>query len=91
MDSEKGSWSLVERDTEEAAFLSKGAWTALPLAHLGIDKLRGRLSRVLLAQIASELPSLMNEIDQKFNSCQAQLDKLGDPRASLDEQPCTYR
>ncbi|KAG7289877.1 hypothetical protein NEMBOFW57_006254 [Staphylotrichum longicolle] len=86
MDSEKGSWSLVERDTEEAAFLGKGAWTALPLAQLGIDKLRGRLSRVLLAQIASELPSLMNEIDQKFNSCQAQLDKLGDPRSSLDEQ-----
>jgi len=86
MDSEKGSWSLAERDTEEAAFLSRGAWTALPLAHLGIDKLRGRLSKVLLAQIASELPSLMSEIDRKFQSCQIQLDKLGDPRASLDEQ-----
>ncbi|KAH6632477.1 P-loop containing nucleoside triphosphate hydrolase protein [Chaetomium tenue] len=86
MDSEKGSWTLAERDTEEAAFLSKGAWTALPLAHLGIDKLRGRLSKVLLAQIASELPGLMSEIEQKFKSCQIQLDKLGEPRASLDEQ-----
>ncbi len=86
MDSEKGSWSLAERDTEETEFLSKGAWTELPLAHLGIDKLRGRLSKVLLAQIASELPSLMSEIDQKFKSCQTQLGKLGDSRASLDEQ-----
>ncbi|RYO91894.1 hypothetical protein DL764_008220 [Monosporascus ibericus] len=84
MDSEKGSWSLAERDAEEAEFFSKGIWTGLPLAHLGIDKLRGRLSKVLLSQIASELPSLMSEIDQK--SCQTQLEKLGEPRATLDEQ-----
>jgi GTP-binding protein EngB required for normal cell division len=86
MDSEKGSWSLDERDTEEAAFLSKGTWTGLPLAHLGIDKLRTRLNKLLLGQIASELPSLMGEIDQKFSSCQTQLEKLGNPRASLEEQ-----
>ncbi len=28
----------------------------------------------------------MSEIDQKFKSCRTQLDKLGDPRTSLDEQ-----
>ncbi|RYP32724.1 hypothetical protein DL767_005058 [Monosporascus sp. MG133] len=86
MDSEKGSWSLAERDAEEAEFLSKGVWASLPLAHLGIDKLRGRLSKLLLSQIASELPSLMSEIDQKFKSCQTQLEKLGEPRATLGEQ-----
>ncbi|RYP17711.1 hypothetical protein DL765_004389 [Monosporascus sp. GIB2] len=86
MDSEKGSWSLAERDAEEAEFFSKGVWAGLPLVHLGIDKLRGRLSKVLLSQIASELPSLMREINQKFKSSQTQLEKLGEPRATLDEQ-----
>ncbi|OQE74303.1 hypothetical protein PENNAL_c0080G01149, partial [Penicillium nalgiovense] len=36
--------------------------------------------------IASELPSLINEINSKINSCRSQLQKLGDPRATLDEQ-----
>ena len=53
---------------------------------LGIDKLRSRLSKVLLGQIAAELPSLINEIEVKSNACRSQLDKLGDPRVSLAEQ-----
>src|SRR5689334_6537051 len=81
MDAEKGTWSLSDRDAEEAEFLSSGAWTALPPSSLGIEKLRGRLSKVLLGQIASELPSLA-EMDEKSRSCQDQLDGLGDPRAN---------
>ncbi|KAK3306411.1 P-loop containing nucleoside triphosphate hydrolase protein [Chaetomium strumarium] len=86
MDSEKGAWDLSTRDAEELKFLSSGVWTSLPLSSLGIEKLRGRLSEVLLGQIASELPSLVAEIDQKFESCQDQLTILGDPRASPEEQ-----
>ncbi|KAL2018371.1 hypothetical protein VTK56DRAFT_906 [Thermocarpiscus australiensis] len=86
MDSEKGSWSFSERDANEAEFFDSGVWTELPRSCLGIEKLRGCLSKVLLSQIASELPSLINEIDEKFKSCQRQLKKLGDPRDSLEEQ-----
>jgi GTPase SAR1 family protein len=86
MDSEKGAWSLSERDAEEAKFFSSGAWTALPPSSLGIEKLRGRLSKVLLGQIASELPSLMAEMDEKSRSCQDQLSGLGDPRANTRDQ-----
>jgi GTPase SAR1 family protein len=86
MDSEKGSWDLPTRDAEEAEFFGSGVWTALPLSSLGINKLRGRLSKVLLGQIAAELPGLLHEIDQKFSSCRAKLERLGDPRASTGEQ-----
>ncbi|KAK4233238.1 P-loop containing nucleoside triphosphate hydrolase protein [Achaetomium macrosporum] len=86
MDSEKGSWDLSTRDAEELKFFSSEMWASLPLSSLGIDKLRGRLSKVLLGQIACELPGLVAEIEQKFKSCQDQLDILGDPRASPEEQ-----
>ncbi|KAL2140436.1 hypothetical protein VTI28DRAFT_3819 [Corynascus sepedonium] len=86
MDSEKGATSLQTRDEEEAEFFRSGAWTALPYSCLGIDKLRSRLSKVLLQQITAELPSLMDEIDQKFKACKDQLEKLGHPRATPEEQ-----
>ncbi|KAL2192898.1 P-loop containing nucleoside triphosphate hydrolase protein [Corynascus similis CBS 632.67] len=86
MDSEKGATSLKTRDEEEAEFFRSGAWTALPYSCLGIDKLRSRLSKVLLQQITAELASLMDEIDQKFKACKDQLEKLGHPRATPEEQ-----
>ncbi|KAF2176238.1 hypothetical protein K469DRAFT_760882 [Zopfia rhizophila CBS 207.26] len=45
-----------------------------------------RLSRVLLLQIAAELPSLISKIDIKFDACRSRLEKLGEPRATLEEQ-----
>ncbi|KAK3389943.1 P-loop containing nucleoside triphosphate hydrolase protein, partial [Podospora didyma] len=86
MDSEKGSYTLAERHAIEAEFFAKGVWTQLPYGSLGIDKLRGRLSKVLLGQIASELPSLIEEIDAKFDVCKGKLTKLGQPRTNPDEQ-----
>ena len=53
---------------------------------LGVDKLQKRLSKVLLGQIAAELPSLIDEIKIKFKACCSRLDKLGEPQATLDEQ-----
>ncbi|KAK3338931.1 P-loop containing nucleoside triphosphate hydrolase protein [Neurospora tetraspora] len=85
-DSDKEAKNVVDRDTMEQQFFSQGAWTELPLAHLGIDKLRERLSKVLLKQIASELPNVMEEIETKFEACNAQIQKLGDPRAKETEQ-----
>ncbi|KAK0621935.1 P-loop containing nucleoside triphosphate hydrolase protein [Bombardia bombarda] len=85
-DSEKGARDLAHRDKMEAEFFTQGVWKELHQSSLGITKFRGRLSRVLLRQIASELPSLINEIEGKFFNCQAALKKLGDPRASEQEQ-----
>ncbi|KAL2163975.1 hypothetical protein VTH06DRAFT_3188 [Thermothelomyces fergusii] len=86
MDSEKGQSTLADRNREEAEFFRSGAWATLPHSSLGIDNLRTRLSRVLLQQISAELPSLIEEIGQRFNYCKDQLERLGKPRASHFEQ-----
>ncbi|KAJ5474116.1 hypothetical protein N7475_003682 [Penicillium sp. IBT 31633x] len=86
MDSEKGKSSLLDRNIQECEFFSKGIWKELPPSLVSVDSLRTRLSGLLLGQIASELPSLINEINAKFKSCQLQLQKLGDPRATVIEQ-----
>jgi GTPase SAR1 family protein len=86
MDSEIGSSSLPQRDEEEETFFAQGIWCTLPELILGITPLRERLSRLLLAQIAAELPSLVEEIELKSTTCRTELHKLGQPRASIEEQ-----
>ncbi|KAL9023560.1 MAG: hypothetical protein Q9196_007129 [Gyalolechia fulgens] len=86
MDSETGDWTLEDRDIKEENFFSQGIWEVLPRSLLGINNLRGRLSKVLLGQIAAELPSLIDEIGVKSSACRSRLDKLGYPRATLVEQ-----
>jgi hypothetical protein len=73
MDSDTGTWTLEDRDAKEAEFFSQGAWTELPRASLGIDRLRSCLSKVLLRQIALELPGLIEEIDGKAKDCALRL------------------
>ena len=86
MNSETGEWSLTDRDIREDEFYSQGIWEDISRSLLGVDKLRSRLSKVLLGQIAAELPSLIDEIEVKSNACRSQLDKLGEPRVTLAEQ-----
>ena len=88
MDSETGSLALPNRDEEESHFFSKGVWPKLPGPILGIVPLRERLSKLLLVQIAAELPGLVDEIELKSAACRTGLQKLGQPRASIDEQRC---
>ncbi|KAF7516649.1 hypothetical protein PCG10_002038 [Penicillium crustosum] len=87
---------LVPGSESEASFVSLAknqdvefrlGWHGdLPRSLVGVDSLRPRLSSLLLGQIAGELPSLINEINTKINTCRLQLQKLRDPRATLDEQ-----
>ena len=86
MDTEKGTWTLADREVEEKKFFSQGIWQDLPHSLVGVNGLRSRLSRVLLGQIAMELPSLIDEIKSEVDSCKSELQKLGDPRTTLREQ-----
>jgi GTP-binding protein EngB required for normal cell division len=86
MDSEIGSSSIPQRDEEERDFFSKGIWRTLPEDILGITPLRERLSKLLLAQIGAELPSLVEEIALKSFACRTELQRLGQPRTSIEEQ-----
>ncbi|KAF2637143.1 hypothetical protein P280DRAFT_501016 [Massarina eburnea CBS 473.64] len=76
MDLETRSWSPSKRDENERHFFSKGVWTTLPDSILGIAPLRERLSKLLLAQIATELPSLIEEIELQSIAFRTQLQKL---------------
>ncbi|RAH43516.1 putative dynamin GTPase [Aspergillus brunneoviolaceus CBS 621.78] len=86
MDSDQGTGTLAERDQKEREFFSRGAWAEMPASLVGISSLRTRLSKLLLRQIAAELPSLIEEIEATEDECTLQLRKLGEPRATLDEQ-----
>ncbi|CAI6238074.1 unnamed protein product [Periconia digitata] len=86
MDSETGSWSLPKRDKEEQLFFSKGIWTNLNGSFLGISNFRERLSKLLLAQITTEIPSLLVDIESKSTKCRTELENLRRPRANIEEQ-----
>lgn len=85
-DTDGDKWTLTQRDVQEKDFFSGSAWSALPESCLGITTLRSRLSKLLLHQIASELPSLMDEITREIDDCETELRKLGQPRISAQEQ-----
>ncbi len=86
MDSETGDWLLADRGVKEEEFFSQEIWEDISRSLLGVNTLRSRLSKVLLRQIAAELPSLINKIDIKLSAYRNRLNKLGDPRATLTEQ-----
>lgn len=86
MDSEEGEWTHEQRDAEETKFFETSSWKGLRSSCLGIAKLRGRLSRLLLGHIATELPSLMSEINKMLETCRNRLEELGDPRANTRDQ-----
>ncbi|GAB1208563.1 hypothetical protein APSETT445_007314 [Aspergillus pseudonomiae] len=64
--------SLVEGSESERQFVS--------------ITLRQRLSKLLLGQIAAELPSLIDDIQSKMDQCVKGFEQLGEPRATLKEQ-----
>ncbi|KAI1273907.1 P-loop containing nucleoside triphosphate hydrolase protein [Xylaria sp. FL0933] len=88
LDSEKieGSSLLHRRNEEEAIFFSEGVWSRLSSSKVGVKELRTRLSDVLLQQVATELPSLIMEIDNKLQDCTYHLDQMGEPRTTVYEQ-----
>jgi hypothetical protein len=70
----------------EAKFFSKGIWATLKPSQLGVGALRTRLSNVLRDQILGQLPSVLEDVQNGLDDCQARIEKLGAPRATLAEQ-----
>ncbi|KAK5193532.1 hypothetical protein LTR99_007084 [Exophiala xenobiotica] len=76
-----------QRDAAEKKFFQGRVWSsALSQTHLGVENLRPRLSRVLLAQILVELPGLVRDVDNELQSCKDRLNALGGPRRTSSEQ-----
>lgn len=85
-DSETEQGDQESRDDKETKFFSQGVWVDLPRPSVGIGTLRTRLSKLLLRQIATELPNMMRELDAKFTECNADLQDLGVPRVDERDQ-----
>ena len=83
---EERNSSSTERDQVEKAFFGQGRWKELAKGTVGIQALRERLSDVLFDQIRSELPSLIEDIQQKADEYQITLSKLGRSRGTNDKQ-----
>jgi GTPase SAR1 family protein len=75
-----------ERDEEERKFFSESIWSSLNPSQLGVDALRGRLSRVLRDQILTHLPSVLHDVESGIEDCKQELEKLGTPRGDIHEQ-----
>ncbi|KUL83663.1 hypothetical protein ZTR_11066 [Talaromyces verruculosus] len=86
MDTEKARGTLFDRDTQEREFFSQGVWEFMPKNLLGIDGLRDRLSALLLSQIATELPNLIDEIKVQVDMSNEELKRLGNARETLQQQ-----
>ncbi|KKY27257.1 putative dynamin family protein [Phaeomoniella chlamydospora] len=75
-----------ERDEAEASYFSKGVWLSLPKSHVGISALKPRLADLLKNQILTELPGLIQDVENGIQDSRKVLEKLGDSRSSLHEQ-----
>lgn len=85
-DTDADDWDSSQRDTIENEFFANSRWSSLEPAQLGIKALRERLSKLLLHQIAVELPNLREEIFNQLEQSEAELARLGTPRVTAQEQ-----
>ena len=82
---QRGSTS-AQRDAAEEDFFSRGIWTGVNPEHCGVEALRIRLSSVLKDQILSQLPSLVQDVENGIHVCTEKLDRLGPVRETPQEQ-----
>ncbi|KAF1963020.1 hypothetical protein CC80DRAFT_499318 [Byssothecium circinans] len=78
--------TFAERNADEQNFFSKGKYVDLPRESVGIESLRGRLSKLLLHHLIKELPSLREEISTKLQETEDNISKLGESRETIQEQ-----
>jgi hypothetical protein len=82
---QRGSTS-VQRDAIEEEFFSSGIWIGVKPSHRGVVALRIRLSSVLKDQILSQLPSLVQDVENGIRECTEQLKRLGPIRTTYEQQ-----
>jgi GTPase SAR1 family protein len=79
--------TMDERDAAEKEFFAQASWSKrLNRDQLGINKLRERLSILLERHTRSEMPGVLNEIDETLNECREEISKLGQARSTSDAQ-----
>ncbi|MCJ1383813.1 hypothetical protein MMC17_006927 [Xylographa soralifera] len=77
---------IEERNRREKEFFSKAPWNKIEQKRTGISHLKVILGRLLSNHIAREFPDIRKEIDARHSTCCKQLENLGPPRQSTQEQ-----
>ncbi|KAH8671718.1 P-loop containing nucleoside triphosphate hydrolase protein [Xylariales sp. PMI_506] len=83
---EERGFTSAERDAVEEKFFSSGIWAGVNPSHYGVAALRIRLSSVLKDQILSQLPSLVQDVENGIRECTEELDRLGPVRQTQQQQ-----
>ncbi|CEJ93631.1 hypothetical protein VHEMI09208 [[Torrubiella] hemipterigena] len=73
------------RDAAEEAFFQSSAWKTIVQKDRGIASLRKKLSKELYNHIRKNLPSVIEDIETKLGERQADLNKFGLGRSSIQD------
>lgn len=74
------------RNQNEKAFFASPPWEPLDSRSTGIERLRVSLRKLLSAHIAREFPEIEKEVDAKYRKCNDELEALGPPRETIQQQ-----
>lgn len=74
-----------ERDAREKDFFQTGSWSSIQSANRGVQSLRKALSKVLLERIKTNLPVVVQEIEDGLNRRREELKCFGQKRVSSDD------
>lgn len=85
-DYESRDRSKEARDLTEKQLFAQDVWRNLPRGIVGIHTPGEILSRVLLEQIKTELPSLIKDISSSLEECQARLSRIGESHVTINQQ-----
>ncbi|RHZ65702.1 uncharacterized protein CDV56_109453 [Aspergillus thermomutatus] len=71
---------------KEMVILRIGSWAALPMSCVGLGTLQTRLSRAIFDRMKRYIPDMARNVEKMISENKAKLEKLGTPRATIQEQ-----
>ncbi|KAK8116344.1 hypothetical protein PG984_012846 [Apiospora sp. TS-2023a] len=82
---EETASSFMERNISEDSFFRRSNFKVLSEDSVGIDSLRGRLSRLLFNHVKQELPKLRQDLETALSDSQEQLGIMGKRRSEASD------
>ncbi|RDW91118.1 hypothetical protein BP5796_02283 [Coleophoma crateriformis] len=76
----------TDRELEEHKLFSQSPWSEIPANRRGATMLKRYLSDLLCKRIAEAFPGMLATIEKLKNTERSRLDRLGDPRPSVNDQ-----
>ena len=78
--------TIEERHKNEKIFFDTLPWSGLDKSRVGISSLKASLGRLLSDHVANEFPEIQREISERHAIARKQLEQLGAPRQTSQEQ-----